>query len=338
MGETPPLFSIVIPSYDTPGWTIEAARSACAQTFTDREIIVVDDHSRVDYTEVEAFCRDAGIRYERNTANLGRATTYRFGAWLASGRYHLNLDGDDLLVEPTYLEDVAAVVSAHPEVGAVVTDVYVELDGRRERRRLAPFCRGVVDGRTYLEAWNQGTAGIAHLGVIYRRELAFAHGFYEEDIISIDWAGLRRMLLDEDVFYLPAAYACWRLHDTNLSSTTDPVLWARDCAEVVLPMRQSRTSHPELQPSFETALRRKVDKYVELAAEDRGWAPRKVAVFFAELRRTGYSRHVGPAAVRWRTWALLAVRTLLGRRGLRAAVAARDGLTAALGIPARRGG
>lgn len=327
MGAAAPLFSIAIPSYNTPGWTLEAACSACEQTFADREIIVIDDHSTVDYAEVEAFCRDAGIRYQRNTANLGRAATYRLGAWLATGRYHLNLDGDDLLVEPTYLEDVASALAAHPEVGAVVSDIYVEIDGRRERRRSATFERGVVDGRSWLDAWNRGTATMNHLGTVYRRELVFDHGFYEHDIIAIDWLGLRRMLLHEDVFYLPAAYACWRVHEQNFSSTTDPIVWARDCAEIVLPMRESHASHPGLRRSFRRALKRKVDKYVELAAGDRGWALRKVAVFFAELRRRGYARHVGPTAVRWRTWALLAARTLLGLRGLHAAVALRDSLT-----------
>src|SRR3954464_4420520 len=83
------MVSICIPTYNRAGSLAKALASAQAQTFTDVEILVVDNHSD-DETEAlvrEAARADARIRYVRQPENVGLARN--FSACIAEARREL---------------------------------------------------------------------------------------------------------------------------------------------------------------------------------------------------------------------------------------------------------
>jgi glycosyltransferase involved in cell wall biosynthesis len=93
-----PLFSVIIPVYNRAG-TIEAAlESVIAQTFTDYEIVVIDDGSTDGTVAVAtAFAAGAGrpIRILQQ-ANAGPGAARNLGIRNAAGQYVALLDSDDL--------------------------------------------------------------------------------------------------------------------------------------------------------------------------------------------------------------------------------------------------
>lgn len=91
--------SIVVPVFNAAGWIEETVRSVQAQSFSDWELILVDDHS-VDESakicqrlaesdpRIRLMCQKDGVKGAANARNLGTQH--------ASGRYLAFLDADDV--------------------------------------------------------------------------------------------------------------------------------------------------------------------------------------------------------------------------------------------------
>lgn len=92
------LVSIITPLYNKEHYIAETIRSVQAQTYTEWEMIIVDDCSTDQSARiVEEFCKDdSRIRYYKNLSNSGAAESRNRALELAEGRYIAFLDADDL--------------------------------------------------------------------------------------------------------------------------------------------------------------------------------------------------------------------------------------------------
>jgi teichuronic acid biosynthesis glycosyltransferase TuaG len=110
-----PLVSVIMPAYNGAPTIASALDSALAQTFSDREIIVVDDCSRDDTVGIVSGYGDR-VQLVRRKENSGRCEIARSdGVALAKGRYCAFLDQDDMW-EPAKLERQTAFMESHSEI------------------------------------------------------------------------------------------------------------------------------------------------------------------------------------------------------------------------------
>jgi glycosyltransferase involved in cell wall biosynthesis len=100
--QAPPKISIVISAYNRPAPLVEAVASALAQTYANKEVIVVDDCSPVDLKAALAQFGDR-IVYHRKETGGGPSATRNVGVAIASGEYVAFLDDDDIWL-PNKLE------------------------------------------------------------------------------------------------------------------------------------------------------------------------------------------------------------------------------------------
>lgn len=91
-----PLVSILIPAYNAEEWIGDTIRSAIAQTWCCKEIIVVDDGSRDRTVEVASRFRRQGVTVVQQK-NQGAAAARNMAMSLSRGDYIQWLDADDLL-------------------------------------------------------------------------------------------------------------------------------------------------------------------------------------------------------------------------------------------------
>ena len=89
-----PLVSVVIPTYNRADVLPRAIRSVIRQTFTDFELIIIDDGSQDRTREVVKEFTDPRIRYIRQE-NQGANAARNHGIRKAKGRYISFLDSDD---------------------------------------------------------------------------------------------------------------------------------------------------------------------------------------------------------------------------------------------------
>lgn len=92
-----PLVSVIMPAYNSAQFIEEAIVSVTNQTYTNWELLVVDDASKDETCAiVEAFMkREKRIYLHRNTKNHGTGAARNAGIAAAKGRYIAFLDADD---------------------------------------------------------------------------------------------------------------------------------------------------------------------------------------------------------------------------------------------------
>jgi glycosyltransferase involved in cell wall biosynthesis len=116
---TPPLVSVVIPTYNYGHCVADAVDSALAQTYPAVEVIVVDDGSTDDTPDRLAKYGDR-IRVIRQP-NQGLSAARNAGIRAAAGELVALLDSDDAF-HPRKLEHQTAYLAANPAVGLVGTN------------------------------------------------------------------------------------------------------------------------------------------------------------------------------------------------------------------------
>ena len=114
-----PLVSVVVTTYNQGRYIEETLASVLAQSFTDYEVIVVDDGSTDDTPQRLALFKDE-IRIIRQT-NTGVAGSRNSGVTAACGQYIAFLDGDDLWHKDKLTVQVNAALE-YPESGLIAVD------------------------------------------------------------------------------------------------------------------------------------------------------------------------------------------------------------------------
>lgn len=103
-----PLVSILIPAYNAEEWIADTIRSAIAQTWPRKEIIIVDDGS-TDRTAVVARRFASTELIVVSKENQGAAATRNHALRLSQGDYIQWLDADDLLAADKIERQLAAM-------------------------------------------------------------------------------------------------------------------------------------------------------------------------------------------------------------------------------------
>ena len=114
-----PAISITMPAFKAAAFIEETIQSVLNQTFTDFELVIVDDCSPDDtVARIQAF-DDSRIKLYQNETNTKLIAKNRnIALSKAQGRYIAFLDADDLL-EPHCLETLYSHLQDHPKCTAV---------------------------------------------------------------------------------------------------------------------------------------------------------------------------------------------------------------------------
>jgi glycosyltransferase involved in cell wall biosynthesis len=132
-----PLVSIIVPSFNGASWLREALDSLLAQTYSNVEILLLDDAS-IDDTPAIAAEYEARIRYIRQPQNMGIYDNVNVGIAQAKGELIATYHADDIYL-PTMVEEQVAYLQTHPEVGAVfASDILVDAEAREYGRIKLP--------------------------------------------------------------------------------------------------------------------------------------------------------------------------------------------------------
>src|SRR4051812_16716694 len=112
-----PAVSVILPTYNRAKFLPQAFASIRSQTFTDWELIVVDDGSTDDTAALVAELTrgwEQPMRYHRQE-NRGAYGARNTGLDLARGEYVAFFDSDDVWL-PHHLGDCYAALAANPDV------------------------------------------------------------------------------------------------------------------------------------------------------------------------------------------------------------------------------
>lgn len=143
-------FSIILPLFNKASYVVKAIRSVLSQTFTDYELVIMDDGSNDDSYIVASKVIEGRINchlYRQENAGVSLARNNAVA--LSQGKYLCFLDADDWW-EPTFLEEMSGVIDEYPEAGIYGTS-YTIVNETKRRTRTAPigvnpdFAKGYIN-------------------------------------------------------------------------------------------------------------------------------------------------------------------------------------------------
>jgi glycosyltransferase involved in cell wall biosynthesis len=210
-----PVVSVVLAAHNQARWLGEAIEGVRAQTFTDWELVVIDDGSTDDTADVLArFTTDPRVRCLRQP-RAERAAARNRGIAETSGELVAFLDGDDVW-RPTKLAAQVAALHASPEAGLCYTTArFIDVAGRPLplRKPSRPLA-----GRVFPVLVRGNVLILA--SVVVRREALAAVGGFDETLPVFgceDWDLWLRIARRFALIVVDEELTLYRQHATNTS-------------------------------------------------------------------------------------------------------------------------
>lgn len=173
--------SIIMPAYNAERYITEAIQSVIAQTFTDWELIVIDDASQDSTVEiVQKFsAQNSRILLYRNMQNSGVSATRNRGLDMAIGEYVAFLDSDDIWASDKLEKQIYALLAENAQI-CYSSYSFIDLSGNSIR---IPY---IVDKETsYKKLLKENVIGCSTV-ILSRKFLGsarFDKGYFHEDYV-----------------------------------------------------------------------------------------------------------------------------------------------------------
>ncbi len=171
----PQLFSVVVPAHQAAAFIGRTLGCVLSQTFTDFEVIVLDNGSTDGTGDVVASFDDERIRYCWQEDSGLPANSRNAAVSLAEGDYIAFLDADDLW-RPEKLERVADALARDPAADVVAHGVDVVTP---EGKRVGVRSYGLEPGDVHAQLLYRGNFLTTSAVTVRRAALAAAGGFDE---------------------------------------------------------------------------------------------------------------------------------------------------------------
>jgi glycosyltransferase involved in cell wall biosynthesis len=315
-----PSVSVVITTYNQAEYIEATITSALAQTYQNREVIVVDDGSTDDTPKrVERF-KDRIVCIRQT--NGGVAASRNSGVAAARGDLVAFLDGDDLW-EPEKLAVQVAAHQANPSAGLIVVDAAVFSGAATLRRSALPWKKiapDTVEGASttrqfYREFVLTNLISTTSQVMIPSAVLAAVGPSDSRLSISSDYDLYLRIAAAYDVTFIRSVLTRWRYLRTSASGPQEQRKAHYDLAGIAALRSHLRRARPEWHGLIRDSCRRATYEAARTAYDrgcdfetDRPWARRYLAALWA----------TNPA----NPWPLVFCAALLSPRPLRRAGAA----------------
>ncbi|WP_445495610.1 glycosyltransferase family 2 protein [Photorhabdus sp. SF281] len=119
-GSNKVIVSIIMPSYNSSNFIEQSINSVLQQTFSDWELLIIDDCSKDNSIEIIERFKDDRIKLLPLSKNIGAGEARNVGLRLAKGKYIAFIDSDDLWL-PKKLETQINYIIDNQELAAICT-------------------------------------------------------------------------------------------------------------------------------------------------------------------------------------------------------------------------
>jgi glycosyltransferase involved in cell wall biosynthesis len=231
---TSPLVTVCVPTYNGVEFLREALDSVCSQSYTELEILIVDDRSSDGTLDILDSYRnkDNRVRVQQNAQNRGLVGNWKRCVELARGEYIKFAFQDDVLlpscvkalVDAALTQNVRFTFCAREfifEEGALKGDAhYFERHRETTASRfgtsdvISPeqFCSAVV------QEWPMNIVGEPIVTLLHKSVFADYGSFNRHLLQLCDYEYWCRIGANEPIVYVPEVLARFRVHDTATTS------------------------------------------------------------------------------------------------------------------------
>lgn len=210
-----PNISVIIPLYNSEDLIGETLSSLINQSYTDFEVILVDDYSTDNtLSVVKTFMRSSTIKFKlfQNTNKKSLSNTMNIGLSKATGKFIAYSDHDDLSLPDRFRRQVC-FLEKHKGIG--VCGTWMKEFGQGSDTWKYPFDHNDLVALSLLQS------PIANPTAMYRRELLWKNGitydqrydFAQDFAFWLDMSEVTRLQV------IPEILIMYRVHSGNASTT-----------------------------------------------------------------------------------------------------------------------
>ena len=267
----PPRLSVCLPTYNGEAYVAEAVRSVLEQSYTDFEIVAVDDGSSDRTLDILQTFDDPRLRIYQNPQRRGIPGNWNVAVGLARGEYICVFHQDDVMLADNLVRKLAlfdadpSLSLVHSRAKAVVEAGAPERVAEWREKAETDF---VEDGEAYFrKLLLYGDCICAPTVIVRREQLAAAGGFNETLGFACDYEMWMKLCLEGRVGFLHDTLVRYRWHADNASHNYQYERGVEECGRAmraaVVYYTRRRGETPQAQLLTEAA---------EAVLEQREWA------------------------------------------------------------------
>ena len=219
--------SVVTASYNYEAYIKETIESVIAQTYTDWEMIIVDDGSKDSSVDViKSYCNmDSRIKLFQHDGgvNKGLVETVKLGVEKATGEWIVFLESDDTIT-PDYIETKLKIIETNPEVKFIFNDVNMFGDEECIQFREEHFkkVKSILLNKKYprnlLRFFYELNVVATFSVVMLKKDLLKDIDYNVEFKPLLDWYLWSQIAINNDFYYLDKKLTNWRMHKNSYIS------------------------------------------------------------------------------------------------------------------------
>ncbi len=216
--------SFVVPCFKLGHLLADCVNSILSQTYTELEVLIMDDHSPDHTAEVARSFTDSRVKYIYNVENLGHLRNYNKGISLASGKYVWLISADDYLRRPYILQKYVTLMENDPRVGYTFCPGIGVIDGQETEvlnYSLYDKKDRIINGFDFLENLLDHNFVVAASALV-RRECYEKISLFPLEV-EMEWSGDWYLwcvfALHYDVAYFSEPMVCYRAHGLSMTTT-----------------------------------------------------------------------------------------------------------------------
>lgn len=214
-----PKVSVCIPVRNGRDYLASALNSIFRQTYTDFEIVIVDNAS-TDGTYnwlIATFGKDTRFRTFQNSENIGFVGNFNSCMGHAQGEYIKFLCADDLLY-PECLKQMVAALEAEPAAALVTAGrMVIDVNGHSLWETRYSRDRQVVEGHEVINRCFYGRNYIGEPSTVMFRKSTAARGFDLAYTALMDLEMWFHLLEQGSMVSLPGVLAAFRVHEDQMT-------------------------------------------------------------------------------------------------------------------------
>ena len=206
-----PKVSILMPVYNAERYLAQAIDSIINQSFTDWELIIINDGSTDQSKSIIESYNDPRIKHYENEANLKLIKTLNKGIGLCTGEYIARMDSDDIS-QPERLQIQVDFLDKHPSYVMCGTNARVVDNGGKKIGKIRNLKRN-----NFLQINLLFSNPFVHPSVVIRRK-ALENNHYDEYFKHIeDYELWCRVALEGKIANICKDLILYRWHSSNVS-------------------------------------------------------------------------------------------------------------------------
>jgi|694.fasta_scaffold155536_2 glycosyltransferase involved in cell wall biosynthesis len=202
-----PQISVLMPVYNCESYIAEAVESILNQTFSDFELLIIDDCSTDNTVSIIKSYNDSRINLIVKPINSGYTNSLNYGLTIAKGEFIARMDGDDISL-PTRFEEQIKVLSNNLKVIVCGTNASIigsEQDIIKPEKHETIFANMIVSNP------------IIHPSVIIRKSVLDNLEYDKLKEPAEDFDLWTKLIWKGDFYNIQKKLLLYRVHENNIT-------------------------------------------------------------------------------------------------------------------------